>query len=326
MKYVFKSVLATEMNQYLNLLHENGRYIYQVQSSLRDLDKYLEANDFALKILSAETISSWLKTRNVSTKTKIKNLSHMRGFTKYLISLKIEASYPESQKFQNDYIPYVFSDVEIDRIIEAADNFEAREKFTRTSLIFPVLLRVLYGCGLRLGEGRSLRWKDVDLENGILTITEAKNLKQRFVPMDNSLTIVLKNYREMTQVDGICSDYLFESGLHPGKPFKNNTFYEWFSRVLKAADINYTKQDNRKRGPCPHCLRHCFTLKSFLKSESEGRRFEDTAPFLAAYLGHDSAKETDAYLRSNHSVYTQSHQRVNAAIGHLFPEVNFFEN
>lgn len=326
MKYIFKSVLATEMNQYLNLLHENGRYIYQVQSSLKDLDKYLDANNFTQKILSAETISSWLKTRNVSAKTKIKNLSHMRGFSKYLISLKIEASYPEAYKFQNDYIPYVFSDVEIDRIIEAADNFEARKKLTRSVLIFPVLLRILYGCGLRLSEGRSLRWKDVDLENGILTITEAKNLKQRFVPMDDSLTIVLKNYREMTQVDGICSDYLFESELHPSKPFKNNTFYEWFLKVLKAADINYAKRNNRKRGPCPHCLRHCFTLKSFLKSESEGRRFEDTAPFLAAYLGHDSVKETDAYLRSNHSIYTQSHQRVNAAIEHLFPEVNFFEN
>lgn len=326
MKYVFKSVFASEMNQYLNLLHENGRYIYQVQSSLRDLDRFLITNDFTLKNLSADTISSWLKTRNVSARTKIKNLSHMRGFTKYLISLKIEASYPETQKFQSDYIPYVFSDIEIDRIIKSADNFEAREKFTRSTLIFPVLLRILYGCGLRLGEGRSLRWKDVDLEYGILSITQAKNLKQRFVPMDDSLVIVLKDYREMIRVDCICSDYLFESDLHPGSPFKNNTFYEWFSRVLKAADINYAKQDNRKRGPCPHCLRHCFTLKSFLKSDNEGRRFEDTAPFLAAYLGHDSAKETDAYLRSNHSVYTQSHQRVNAAIGHLFPEVNFFEN
>jgi len=171
-----------------------------------------------------------------------------------------------------------------------------------------------------------LCWTDVDLENGVLTIREAKNLKQRFVPMDDSLTNLLRDYKEMTYDDGICNEYLFESDLHPGNPFKNNTFYEWFSRVLKAAGINYAKHNNRKRGPCPHCLRHCFTMKSFLKSDSEGRRFEDTAPFLAEYLGHDSAKETEAYLQSNHTVYTQSHQRVNAAIGHLFPEVSFNEN
>ena len=326
MKYIYKSVLASEMNQYLDLLNETGKYIYQVQSSLRDLDKYLYTNKFMNKSLCAETISSWLKTRNVSAKTKIKNISHMRGFTKFLTSLKIEASYPDSYKFQNDYIPYLFSDVEIDKIIESADNFEVRGKLTRSVLIFPILLRILYGCGLRLGEGRSLRWKDVDLENGILTIMEAKNKKQRFVPMNNTLTNILKDYKEMMQFDCICNDYLFESNLHPGKPFKNNTFYEWFSRVLKSADINYAKKNNRNRGPCAHCLRHYFTLKSFLKSEIEGRKFEDTSPFLAAYLGHDSFKETDAYLSSSHSIYTKSHQRVSGAIEHLFPEVNFFEN
>jgi integrase len=126
--------------------------------------------------------------------------------------------------------------------------------------------------------------------------------------------------------DGICKDYLFESNFQPGEPFRNNTFYEWFMGAINAAGISYAKHNRREHGPCPHCLRHCFTLKSFLKSENEGRRYEDTAPFLAAYLGHDSSKDTEAYLRSNHTVYTQSHQRVDAAIGHLFPEVSFDEN
>ncbi len=326
MIYIFKSAFSSEMVQHLTLLHNAGKYIFQIQSSLTDLDKYLVANGFTSKVLDANTISAWLKTRDVSMKTKIKNLSHVKGFVKYLASLKIEASCPELPKMQHEYVPYVFSDAEIKRIVSAADNFEARNSLTRSVLVFPVLLRILYGCGLRLGEGRSLRWTDADLENGVLTIREAKNLKQRFVPMDDSLTNLLKDYKKMTHSDGICCEYLFESDLHPGKPFKNNTFYEWFTRVLKVADVNYAKLNTRKRGPCPHCLRHCFTLKSFLKSDNEGRRFEDTAPFLAAYLGHDSAKETEAYLRSNHTVYEQSHQRVNAAIGNLFPEVSFDEN
>jgi integrase len=325
MKYTYKSPLADEMNSYLQLLSDNEKYIYQVQSSLRSLDKYLVTSNFINKRLPDNIISSWLKTRDVSARTKIKNLSHMRGFTKYLNSIKIDANYPESYKYQIDYIPYLFSDAEIGRIIEAADNFKARKKLSHSVLIFPILLRILIGCGLRLGEGLTLRWNDIDLENGILVIRKAKNLKQRFVPMDKSLIIVLRIYKKITKIDDICSDYLFESDAQPGKPFKNNTFYEWFVRVIKAADIYYAKQNNRKRGPCPHCLRHYFTLVSFLKSENEGRKFEDTAPFLAAYLGHDSIKETEAYLSSNHTVYKKSHQRVNTDLGHLFPEVNFNE-
>jgi len=326
MGYEFKSVFADEMNNYLSLLRKSERYIDKIQSTLRSLDRYLAANNFVYKVLEADTISLWQKTRNVSARTKADGIYNLKGFVKYLLSFGIKASCPEISKYNREYVPYVFSDIEIKRIISAADNFEAWKRFTQTNLLFPILLRVLYGCGLRLGEGRSLRWSDVNLETGLIVVREAKNLKQRFVPMDDSLICILRDYKRMTEFGGICGEYLFESDLYPGRPFKNNTFYEWFSRVLQSAGISYTKYNNRERGPCPHCLRHCFTLKSFLKSENEGRRFEDTAPFLAAYLGHDSVRETEAYLSSGHNIYAQSHQRVNNAIGHLFPEVNFDEN
>jgi integrase len=324
--YVYSSIFTTEINNYLNLVSEAGRSILKIQSTLRGLDKYLLSLNLEQKALDAETITAWLRTRTASVNTKAVDIIRLRGFVKYLVSLGIAASCPETPKRRLDYVPYMFSDVEIERIISIADNFKAGKRLTRTSLIFPILLRVLYGCGLRLGEGRSLRWKDVDLVNGILTIREAKNLKQRFVPVDESVSNLLKNYKAMTHRDNICDDYLFESNLNPGKPFQNNTFYEWFKKVQTAAGIHYTKHTQWERGPCPHCLRHRFTLMSFLKSESEGRRFEDTAPFLAAYLGHDSPTETEAYLKSSHSIYTQSHQRVDAAIGHLFPEVYFDED
>jgi len=326
MKYIFVSAFAPEITRYLHLLREEGRYISRIQSSLRSLDRYLVGCGMTKKTLDAETITSWIKTREVSAVTKADDISRIKGFTKYLASLGIEASCPEVPKTRSDYVPYLFSNAEYERIFSVADNFEAVKFLTRSAYIFPILLRVLYGCGLRLGEGQSLRWKDVDLENGVLTIREAKNLKQRFVPMDNSMTRLLKNYRDMTQRDGICGDYLFECHCNPGEPYRNHSFYVWFIKVINTAGINYAKQNSRERGPCPHCLRHSFTLKSFLKSESEGRRFEDTAPFLAAYLGHDGPEETETYLSSNYLVYTQSHQRVDAAIGHMFPEVRFDED
>lgn len=325
MDYVFTSIFASEMERYLHLLREAGRYAARIQSSLRSFDKYLTGSGLAQKRLDAGTVSEWIKTRNVSSRTKAQDVTNIRGFSKHLASLGIKANCPEVPKMRSTYVPYVFSDTEFERIISAADNFESGH-FTRSALIFPVLLRILYGCGLRLGEGRTLRWKDVDLENGVLTIREAKNLKQRFVPMDGSATDLLKSYEAITCADDMCEDYLFESDCNPGEPFRNNTFYEWFVKILGAADIHYAKQKRSERGPCPHSLRHCFTLKSFLQSEEKGRRFEDTAPVLATYLGHDSPKETEAYLRSNHTVYTRSHQRVNAAIGHVFPEVNFDED
>ncbi len=44
-----------------------------------------------------------------------------------------------------------------------------------------LVTRLLYGCGLRVGEPISLRIKDVDLENGKLSIIGAKGGKDRMV-------------------------------------------------------------------------------------------------------------------------------------------------
>ncbi|KAA6340384.1 Tyrosine recombinase XerD [termite gut metagenome] len=327
MTHIFTSALATEMSHYLVLLREAGRYIDQVKSSLKSLDCYLKEHNHKDKVLTDELVSAWVATKQVRSRTKAAKISHVKGFAKYLISLGFEASIPETPIVSSDYVPYVFSKEEFIRMVSAADNFGwGIIRPIRASKVFPVLLRILYGCGLRLGEGLSLRWKDIDLENGIIIIRKGKNMKQRLVPMSNSLSKLLISYKGKVQNENICNDNLFESNFSSGKPFKNNSFYEWFSKILKKANIYYSKHTRHERGLCPHCLRHTFVLHSFLKSESEGRKFEDTSAFLSAYLGHDSPKETDKYLNVSHTVYTDSHQRVNDYIGNLFPEIDFDED
>jgi integrase len=327
MKYPFTSILATEMNNYLELLCAAGRYIDQIKSSLKSLDHYLAEHDHKDKSITEDLVSAWIATKQVRSRTKAGVLSNVKGFTGYLVSLGYEANIPEIPIVSLDYVPYVFSKEEFMRMISAADNFcWGIMKPTRSAKVFPILLRILYGCGLRLGEGLSLRWTDIDLESGIIIIRNGKNKKQRFVPISSSLTELLTLYKAKVQYENICNDYLFESYYAPYIPFKNNSFYDWFIKILKSAGICYSKQTRTDRGPCPHCLRHTFVLHSFLKSESEGRKYENTSAFLAAYLGHDSPKETDKYLNASHTVYVESHRRVNDYIGNLLPEIDFDEN
>lgn len=322
----YASIFSSEMDGYVKLLSEEGRNVAKNRNLLKRFDRYLVERQWKEKVLTAQLISDWLNPQNIRDSTKAHSITMFKGFVKYLRSLDISADCPEPPKVHSDYVAYIFTDEEMARIFTLADNYEGSQRFTRRAFTFPILLRILYGCGLRAGEACSLQWKDVDLEQGVITIHNAKNQKQRFVPMNFSLTKILKDYSKMVQREKICADYLFESKFNPGMPIKVNAFHSWFSILLKKAGIEYTKSDPNERGPCPHCIRHAFVMKSFLKSENTGRRFEDTAPFLAAYLGHDGPKYTEAYLSSNHSLYTQSHQRVNTAIGNLFPEVCFDED
>jgi len=327
MIYMFTSILAEEINSYLEMLLAADRYVDKIKSSLKSLDCYLKEHGYTDKSLTEDVISSWLTGRQVKNITKASMLSNVKGFVRYLSALGIKAILPEAPVVNSDYVPYLFSQEEFMKMVSCADNFGwGTIRPIRAAKVFPVLLRILYGSGLRLGEGLSLRWEDIDLENGIIIIRKGKNMKQRLVPVSNSLNQLLVQYKEKVRHENICNDYLFESNYACGKPFKNNSFYEWFVRVLKKSDICYSKQTRTERGPCPHCLRHTFVLHSFLKSENEGRKFEDTSAFLSAYLGHDSPKETDKYFRASHTLYTDSHRRVNDYIGNLIPKIDFDED
>jgi integrase len=171
-KHAFSSGFAPEMNAYLNLLASAGRYTAKIQSSLTSLDKYLTTTSNRDRFLTADTISKWLIRMDVSKKTKAGCLSNIKGFAKHLKSLGFNAECPESPKLDSGYVPYIFSNEELERIFAAADDFRNSKLATRSSILFPFLLRILSGCGLRLGEVLALRWEDVNLEYGIIRSLE----------------------------------------------------------------------------------------------------------------------------------------------------------
>ena len=165
----------------------------------------------------------------------------------------------------------------------------------------------------------------MDFASDVITIRAAKNMKQRFVPMSDSMGGLLAEYRETALQMGMCCEYLFETDMRFGadKPMSNLAFKAWFARVLRTAGIEYIKENPNDRGPCPHCLRHLFVYDSFLKSESEGRSFEETAPYLSAYLGHESLSALEKYLSKDYTLYRNSHRRVSDYVKDVFPEVSF---
>jgi hypothetical protein len=64
-------------------------------------------------------------------------------FSKYLASLGFPVSMPEPTRVPLDYVPYIFSEDEFKRIINADDNLQGNKRITKSSFLFP-------DCGLRL--------------------------------------------------------------------------------------------------------------------------------------------------------------------------------
>ena len=82
------------------------------------------------------------------------------------------------------YIPVVLSRQEIDSVI---DNL---------SYPYDLIVKLLYGCGLRLFECLQLRIQDLNFDTGILTVHNGKGLKDRAVPLPKLIYPELKGQIE----------------------------------------------------------------------------------------------------------------------------------
>lgn len=122
---------------------------------------------------------------NEAAKSRSHRLTCVRQFALYLDSLGYDVYVlPEHKGLgHSSFVPYIFTHDEIKAVIRAADETEPQTVARDMHRSLPVIFRILYGCGLRVSEVLKLQYRDVDLDNGILTIREAKTDRDRLIPL-----------------------------------------------------------------------------------------------------------------------------------------------
>ena len=104
------------------------------------------------------------------------------------------------------YIPVVLSRSEIDRVIG------------KLRYPYSLVVKLLYGCGLRLGECMNIRINNFNLDMGVLTIHDGKGKKDRTVPLplkimpeiNQQFEIVRDIHREDLE-EGTAGVFMFEA-------------------------------------------------------------------------------------------------------------------
>lgn len=166
--------------------------------------------------------------------------------------------------------------------------------------------------------------KDVDFDIGVLTLKYTKGDKQRLVPMHPSLTENLYQYCMAMGMIGYSNAYLFPTSDSVESVTVHNAQHK-FNSILEKGDIFLLAKKKHQRGPCMHCLRHVFAFKSFANAEKSGRRVDDVIPYLSIYLGHDSLKETEKYLKFSSEMFPDAMELFEGYTAQIFPGVNIDE-
>jgi integrase len=300
------------------------KYEDSAEYTLRVINRQLNRYNLDQPILTKPIVEELVRKRSHEAySTQNRRITYLRQFALFLCHQGIEAYvYPE-RSVRNEcstFVPYIFSQKEILAIFEEADNLPVLGRSPKYHLIYPVLLRMLYGCGLRLSEALCLKVQDVDLIKGILFIDKSKGCKSRLIPMSTSLTEVCKDY--VQKIFSVTSgDTYFFPGPNGGKYSRSGARHT-IIRIYARAGI---KKLPNGLYPRVHDMRHTQAVYALEKMQAEGMDLYCSLPILSAYLGHKGIRDTEKYLRLPYFKFNEVALSGNTLIQGMIPEVKWDE-
>ena len=313
--------LSGLLNEFLVQKRALGYKYVEQEYSLKRFADFINAFKPQGNRLSKEAVLEYCGRRVHETpKTQANRISDLRQFIAYLNANGFEVYMPKlPRKQHSEYLPYVFTHTEMSSIISAADTLKNHSRYNCAE-VYPVLFRVLYGCGLRISEALNLRICDVDLKECTLTIRESKFKKSRLVVMDVSLTHVISRFLGEHCKLFAESDYLFKH--RDGTRRSSEAVYECFRELLWKCSIPFR---GRGFGPRLHDIRHTFCCHSLKKMSDAGIDMYCALPVLSAYVGHSGIAATEKYLRLTEEFYPDVRSKVQMAVPQVYPEVYVYE-
>lgn len=313
----FHSVLAPFMDQFLQEKHACG-YMYQESTRiLHRLDDFLVQEGLATLELPRSIVRNWLaKKPHESPITQQHRIILVRHFSRFLLRAGYPAYVPDptlSARSPRAYVPRLLTDEELRRFFHAVDALEPTARSPLRHLVMPEVFRLLYGCGFRIGEVLKLCVRDVDLNQGIITVRQGKFRKDRLVPPALPLVRRLRKYT--AHFESRPADASFFPGPR-GKRYSLRTVYTVFRQLLLKCGIPHA---GRGKGPRVHDARHQFAVRVLRRWYQDGADLDAKLPLLAAYLGHQNLFGTQRYLHLTAELFPEITARADAAFGDVIP-------
>lgn len=185
-------------------------------------------------------------------------------------------------------IPYIFSQDEIQRLVQAASELDCHSLRGKT---YSTLFALLACTGLRVSEATRLRFEDITPDG--LVIQCSKFRKSRLVPLHETAQAGIKRYLEHRRPYALYDDHVFVSLQK--KPLLPSDVYRTFRTALDKIGLQRGPDLPR---PSPHSLRHTFAVRAL--ESCTGSRDQITKHMLAlsTYLGHSKIYHTYWYLEA----------------------------
>lgn len=322
---VFSSPIGDYITQYMEYARPSlSEASYKRRySQLFEFDSFLQLIGYTDIDIDEDTVNAWIHSlAPLSDSTIMTYVISIRKLFEYLSSMRIAKCYiPHVRRVPDVYVAHYFTEGEASSLFSCADDYPCggSNPLPYIKAELPMVLRILESCGTRMTETLSLQMKHVDLKQGVLTMVHAKKQKERIVPMSDSLTKMLEKYCLAMGLISMPDFYIFPKRDF-SSPLEKHDIDNRFANILKWNSISIHGRKKFERGICPHCFRHNFALKAFKRLEGRGIHLNDAIPYLSLYLGHDSLRETEKYLRFSAEMFPEELRRFDDATVNIYPD------
>ena len=286
--------LRTLAEEFINYKQSIG-YIYETHGHyLLNYVNHAENHSPEISLPDKETITSYLDTFSNAPGSLHNATAVLREFGKYLSMRGCTGAYiipAKSNPMLDPDPPYFFTAEEIKLFFEACDSIQLHKSFPGRELIFPALFRLLYCCGLRCKEARTLLHENVHLDDCFIDVVQSKGPKSRRIYISTEVSLYLKNYNA-----SICLLFPERKYFFPRRIdscYSSSVIDANFKRFWMKAFPDFVLSSR----PRAYDLRHHFVWANLNRWAREGIDVNVMLPYLMRYMGHQHIKSTLYYFR-----------------------------
>ncbi len=299
-KQRFNGPIGKQANEHLELRESLGFRYRSVKYDLDAFDCHLAKHFPKCKTISREMVVSYLDLiRHLKPNTRAYQLNSIRQFCRFMFHFNPKTYIPEKNLIgtsaKTQVKPHIFTEEEIIKLIKETKKLSVKYciKHKLLPYTYEAIISLLWVTGMRIGEVAKLNIEDIDTVNGTICVQQTKFFKSRLIPISESSTQALNQYKKQRAKVGYSEE--------PGTPFFFNSkgkpcIATTAARAIKMFMIQAGLKTIEGKTPRVHDIRHSFATRWLLDFYQTGKDPTAYLPVLATYMGHANIANTQVYL------------------------------
>lgn len=318
---MYHSKFAADIENMLVTLRNGGLRLMEMDYFLVDFDRFCTEKYPDVSTLTSEVAEKWIHNATTDSKAHMsRRVNAMKHLGRYQLSLGKAAYIPAyTIRRARAEEPRLFSDGQLSEFFERVDtHITTTPTYPYNDVIYPVMFRLIYCCGLRSSEACNLRVEDIDLAQGTLAIYRSKGFRDRLLHMSDDIWELCLRFHEYYSKIIPARTYFFQ----PSPVREHFVSYE-VGKVFDSMLKKTTFSDAPGKKFTTHGLRHLFAVQNIKRCAELSEDFANWIQYLCKYMGHKNSQNTMYYLHITSQlfpVYSEKLRLLEEGVGVMYAE------